>query len=72
MRTWLAAALILMWFGLAGGTWAQEGTSDQPPLFGSAVGGVQSEDSGDQQNDNFHILVIGDALGGGLMYSACE
>ena len=44
---------------------AQEVISGQP-LFGSNVTAAEPQDTGDPQDDTVRILVIGDALGGGL------
>ncbi|MBC8038000.1 MAG: DUF459 domain-containing protein [Rhizobiales bacterium] len=57
----ILAVLALLFFG---SPWAAAQDSGQP-LFGSTVTGAEPQATGDQDGD-FHILVIGDALGGGL------
>ncbi|MGH6907213.1 MAG: SGNH/GDSL hydrolase family protein [Aestuariivirga sp.] len=64
MRAWLFTVLAFVVFGLSAAE-AQEIIGGQP-LFGSTSSAAQPDSTGDQQNDNFHILVIGDALGGGM------
>ena len=60
----LLAVLVFILPGLSG-VWAQDVISGQP-LFGSTVTAAEPQSTGDRKDEGFHILVIGDGLGGGL------
>jgi hypothetical protein len=60
----LLAGLVFLIVGLSWAS-AQEIISGQP-LFGSTVTVAEPQSTDDELDDGFHILVIGDGLGGGL------